>query len=110
MSTFGSKSFQRRAARVNASQGNVAGFPNQFAELNVPQGVWPNTTPEYIQITQDGPSGIKQTRAQRAAIGKYESLPVDLPFDYRQEERKESYMALLGMSLILVGIYLYYRR
>lgn len=113
MASFGSKSFQRRAAQINASQGNSPGFPNQFAELNLPhgveKGVRPNVTPEYISIDQNGPMNIRQTRSEKSRLGRYESLPQDIPFDYRQEERKESYMTLMGMSLILVGIYLSYK-
>jgi hypothetical protein len=111
-----SRAFSRRATRIIASQGNQPGFPNQFAERNIPQqstrgeGALPNVTPEAISIVTNGARTIKQSWVDKSIIGnRGELLPKDLPFDYRQQERKESYMGLMGFSLILVGIFLYYR-
>lgn len=110
MFTYGKRSFQQHAARVNGSQGNVPGFPNQFAIFDAPRGRIPNSTPEEVDISLNGPQNIRQTRAERANIGRYEALPLDLPFDYRQEERKKNYLAMLGFGLILVGAYLSLRK
>lgn len=106
---YASSAFQNHAKKIEGAKGNVPGFPNQFAigDDQVPRkDSAPNSNKEFLNININGPMQIKQTQYQRAIFGKYESLPEDLPFDYRQTEKNQSLSALFGLGLIMVGLFL----